>query len=148
MSRNSRNFSTSSSSSSGIRIDASSSTSSWTKIGTDMRTASAIASARAAAEALPGDSWLQRLHDGAPAGAIEELLSAVRALVHRIEFERPQSRLGGRRERTGLEPLVEQRRELLAPHGFQAVSPGARPVCVAVLGERFAGPQALGRLER
>ena len=44
VSRNSRNFSTSSSSSSGIRIEASSRTSSCTKIGTDMRTASASAS--------------------------------------------------------------------------------------------------------
>ena len=42
----------------------------------------AIAAARAAAEALPADGWLQRLHDGAPSGPLEDLLSAVRALVH------------------------------------------------------------------
>ncbi|HEX4848266.1 MAG TPA: ATP-dependent DNA helicase [Novosphingobium sp.] len=42
----------------------------------------AIAAARHAAEALPGDGWLQRLNEGCPSGPIEELLAAVRATVH------------------------------------------------------------------
>ncbi|MEO6151934.1 MAG: ATP-dependent DNA helicase [Croceibacterium sp.] len=42
----------------------------------------AIAQAREAAEALPGEGWLQRLADGTSFGPIEALLSAVRALVY------------------------------------------------------------------
>ncbi len=42
----------------------------------------AVAAAREAAEALPADGWLQRLHEGAPSGPLEDLLGAVRALVH------------------------------------------------------------------
>ncbi len=39
----------------------------------------AIAAACEAAEALPGDGWLQRLAEGVPSGPIETLLAAVRA---------------------------------------------------------------------
>jgi len=42
----------------------------------------AITAARHAAEALPGDGWLQRLHDHAPSGPLEELLGAVRAMAY------------------------------------------------------------------
>ncbi|WP_240530051.1 ATP-dependent DNA helicase [Novosphingobium sp. PC22D] len=42
----------------------------------------AISAAREAAEALPGDGWLQRLVENTPSGPIEELLAAVRALVY------------------------------------------------------------------
>ena len=42
----------------------------------------AIAAARQAAEALPGDGWLQRLHDNTPSGPLEELFAAVRALTY------------------------------------------------------------------
>lgn len=42
----------------------------------------AIAAARGAAEALPGDGWLQRLQDGAPHGPVETLLGAVRAVTY------------------------------------------------------------------
>ncbi len=42
----------------------------------------AIAAARHAAEALPGDGWLQRLNEGTPSGPLEELLAAVRGTVH------------------------------------------------------------------
>ncbi len=41
----------------------------------------AIAAAVIAAQALPGDGWLQRLAEGQPFGAIERLLAAVRGLV-------------------------------------------------------------------
>ena len=41
----------------------------------------AIESARHAAEALPGDGWLQRLSEGEPFGPIEALLHEVRAMV-------------------------------------------------------------------
>jgi ATP-dependent DNA helicase DinG len=42
----------------------------------------AIASAREAAEALPGDGWLQRLAEGNPFGPIEALLAAVRGVTY------------------------------------------------------------------
>src|SRR5690606_32414167 len=42
----------------------------------------ALAAAVAAAGALPGDGWLQRLAEGAPFGPIEALLAAVRAAVY------------------------------------------------------------------
>ena len=41
----------------------------------------AIEMARIAAEALPGDGWLQRLAEGVPSGPIERLLSAIRVMV-------------------------------------------------------------------
>lgn len=44
--------------------------------------AEAIEAARMAALALPADGWLGRLDEGLPDGAIEHLLSAVRALVY------------------------------------------------------------------
>src|SRR5690606_5039524 len=44
--------------------------------------ARAIAAARQAAEALPGDGWVQRINENAPSGPIEELLAAVRATVY------------------------------------------------------------------
>lgn len=44
--------------------------------------AKAIAAAREAAEVLPGDGWLQRINDGTPSGPLEELFTAVRALVY------------------------------------------------------------------
>lgn len=44
--------------------------------------AKAIAAAARAAEALPGDGWLQRLGEQSPSGPLEELLAAVRRLVH------------------------------------------------------------------
>ena len=42
----------------------------------------AIYAARHAAEALPGDGWLQRLNENIPSGPLEELLAAVRALTY------------------------------------------------------------------
>ncbi|MDL2352176.1 MAG: ATP-dependent DNA helicase [Pseudomonadota bacterium] len=42
----------------------------------------AISAARHAAEALPGDGWLQRLHDNASSGPLEELFAAVRATTY------------------------------------------------------------------
>ena len=44
--------------------------------------AAAIADATAAAEALPGEGWLQRLTEAEPIGPVEALLSAVRAMVY------------------------------------------------------------------
>ena len=57
----------------------------------------AITAARAAAEALPGDSWMQRIVEGAPWGPLEELLAAVRATV----YARDES--GGQEAGYGLE---------------------------------------------
>jgi ATP-dependent DNA helicase DinG len=48
----------------------------------DEQGARAIAAARHAAEALPGDGWLQRLIEGVPWGPLEELFAAVRAVVY------------------------------------------------------------------
>lgn len=44
--------------------------------------AKAIAAARTAAEALPGDGWMQRINEGAPSGPLEDLLASVRATVY------------------------------------------------------------------
>ncbi len=62
----------------------------------------AIAAARYAAEALPGDGWLQRLQDGTPSGPLEELLGAVRALT----YARDES--GGQEAGYGLETEAAQ----------------------------------------
>ncbi|MBV1918735.1 MAG: ATP-dependent DNA helicase [Sphingomonadaceae bacterium] len=44
--------------------------------------AKAIAAAIEAAEALPGEGWLQRLGENAPSGPIEDMLAAVRGAVY------------------------------------------------------------------
>ncbi|WP_374531267.1 ATP-dependent DNA helicase [Novosphingobium sp.] len=62
----------------------------------------AIAAARHAAEALPGDGWLQRLVENAPSGPLEELLAAVRATV----YARDES--GGQEAGYGLETEAAQ----------------------------------------
>jgi ATP-dependent DNA helicase DinG len=64
--------------------------------------AKAIAAARYAAEALPGDGWLQRLGENAPSGPLEELFAAVRALV----YARDES--GGQEAGYGLETEAAQ----------------------------------------
>jgi ATP-dependent DNA helicase DinG len=64
--------------------------------------ARAIAAARDAAEALPGDGWIQRINENAPSGAIEELLAAVRATV----YARDES--GGQEAGYGLETEAAQ----------------------------------------
>jgi ATP-dependent DNA helicase DinG len=50
--------------------------------GYDEEGAQAIAAATTAAQALPSDSWLGRLAEGAPFGPIEHLLAAVRGTVY------------------------------------------------------------------
>ncbi len=62
----------------------------------------AIAAARHAAEALPGDGWLQRLNENAASGPLEELLAAVRACV----YARDES--GGQEAGYGLETEAAQ----------------------------------------
>ncbi len=62
----------------------------------------AIAAARHAAEALPGDGWLQRIGENAPSGPLEELLAAVRATV----YARDES--GGQEAGYGLETEAAQ----------------------------------------
>jgi len=64
--------------------------------------AAAIAAAVRAAEALPGDGWLQRISEGAPFGPLEELLAAVRTLV----LARDES--GAQEASYGLETEVAQ----------------------------------------
>lgn len=62
----------------------------------------AVAAARYAAEALPGDGWLQRINEGAPSGPLEELFAAVRATV----YARDES--GGQEAGYGLETEAAQ----------------------------------------
>ncbi|MGN6358712.1 MAG: ATP-dependent DNA helicase [Novosphingobium sp.] len=62
----------------------------------------AIAAAREAAEALPGDGWLQRLVENEPSGPLEELLAGVRATV----YARDES--GGAEAGYGLETEAAQ----------------------------------------
>ncbi len=64
--------------------------------------AKAIAAAREAAAALPGDGWLPRILEGAPFGAIEELLAATRAMI----LARDES--GGQEAGYGLETEAAQ----------------------------------------
>ncbi|MGH6785643.1 MAG: ATP-dependent DNA helicase [Novosphingobium sp.] len=62
----------------------------------------AIAAAREAAEALPGDGWLQRLAENAPSAPLEALFAAVRATV----YARDES--GGQEAGYGLETEAAQ----------------------------------------
>jgi ATP-dependent DNA helicase DinG len=62
----------------------------------------AISAARAAAEALPQDGWLQRIADSMPSGPIEALLSAARA----ITYARDES--GGQEAGYGIETEAAQ----------------------------------------
>ncbi len=62
----------------------------------------AISAACQAAEALPGEGWLQRLADGTPSGRVEELLAAVRALT----YARDES--GGQEAGYGIETEAAQ----------------------------------------
>ncbi len=62
----------------------------------------AIAQAREAAEALPGDGWLQRLAEGNPFGPVEALLAAVRG----VTYARDES--GGQEAGYGIETEAAQ----------------------------------------
>ena len=64
--------------------------------------AKAIAAARHAAEALPSEGWMQRLHENQPSGPLEELLAAVRSTV----YARDES--GGQEAGYGLETEAAQ----------------------------------------
>lgn len=79
----------------------------------------AITAARAAAEALPGDSWMQRIVEGAPWGPLEELLAAVRATVYaRDESGGQEAGYGLETEAAGLDgafiEIAQAAREALA----------------------------------
>src|SRR6187402_123673 len=62
----------------------------------------AIAAAREAAEALPGDGWLQRLAEANPFGPVEALLAAVRS----VTYARDES--GGQEAGYGIETEAAQ----------------------------------------
>ncbi len=85
----------------------------------------AIAAARDAAEALPSEGWLQRLADNQPSGPIEQLLAAVRAMVHaRDESGGADAGYGLETEAAGLEgAFVEQ-----AGHAQVALAEIRRPL--------------------
>ncbi|KHK91632.1 ATP-dependent DNA helicase [Novosphingobium malaysiense] len=79
----------------------------------------AIAAARAAAEAMPGDGWMQRIVEGAPWGPLEELLAAVRATVYaRDESGGQEAGYGLETEAAGLDgafiEIAQAAREALA----------------------------------
>lgn len=66
--------------------------------------AKAITAARDAAEALPGDGWMQRIGENAASGPLEELLAAVRATVYaRDESGGQEAGYGLETEAAGLE---------------------------------------------
>jgi len=69
----------------------------------------AIESARHAAEALPGDGWLQRIGEGEPSGPIEALLHEVRAMVFaRDESQSADAGYGLETELTDVEgPMID-----------------------------------------
>lgn len=69
----------------------------------------AVETALLAAQELPSDGWLQRLHDGTPHGAIEALLGAVRAVTYaRDESGGQEAGYGIETEAAGLDgPIVE-----------------------------------------
>ncbi len=75
----------------------------------DEASGKAVAAAAYAAEALPGEGWLQRLHDGEASGPLEALLAAVRNLVHaRDESGGQEGGYGLETEAAQLDgPLVE-----------------------------------------
>ncbi|MDE2404509.1 MAG: ATP-dependent DNA helicase [Sphingomonadales bacterium] len=81
--------------------------------------AKAIAAAREAAEALPGDGWLQRVNEGAPSGPFEALFAAVRAVVYaRDESGGADAGYGLETEAAGLDgAFVEQAQAALAALG-------------------------------
>jgi ATP-dependent DNA helicase DinG len=66
----------------------------------------AIAAARNAAEALPGDGWLQRVAENNPSGPLEELFAAVRACVYARDESAKGS--GGQEAGYGLETEAAQ----------------------------------------
>ncbi|ANY21229.1 putative ATP-dependent helicase DinG [Tsuneonella dongtanensis] len=69
----------------------------------------AIEAALTAAQALPSDGWLQRLHDGTPHGPVEALLGAVRATTYaRDESGGQEAGYGIETEAAALDgPVVE-----------------------------------------
>ena len=69
----------------------------------------AIESARVAAEALPGDGWLQRIGEGEASGPIEALLQEVRAMVFaRDESQSADAGYGLETELTHIEgPMID-----------------------------------------
>ncbi|MBU6269345.1 MAG: ATP-dependent DNA helicase [Sphingomonadales bacterium] len=81
--------------------------------------AKAIAAAREAAEAFPGDGWLQRVNEGAPSGPFEELLASVRATVYaRDESGGQDAGYGLETEAANLDgPLIEHAEAALAALG-------------------------------
>jgi ATP-dependent DNA helicase DinG len=91
----------------------------------------AVSAARAAAEALPSEGWLQRLVEGAPYGPIEELLGAVRATVYaRDESGGTEAGYGLETEAAGLEgsfvELAQSARTALAELRQPLINIGTR----------------------
>ncbi|WP_347301880.1 ATP-dependent DNA helicase [Croceibacterium sp. TMG7-5b_MA50] len=66
----------------------------------------AIAGAVEAADALPADGWLQRVHEGVPLGPVEALLGAVRATTYARDESAQDAGYGLETEVAGLDGSV------------------------------------------
>ncbi len=96
----------------------------------DSEGSAAIAAASAAAQALPGDGWLARIAEGAPFGAIEALLAAVRGTAY-ARAEQEEAGYGLETEAAALDgPFVEA-----AAAAAQALDALIRPL--VALGRRL-----------
>ncbi|WP_132262981.1 ATP-dependent DNA helicase [Novosphingobium sp. PhB57] len=114
--------------------------------------AKAIEAARAAAEALPGDGWMQRLTEGEASGPIEELLAAVRATVYaRDESGGQEAGYGLETEAAGLEggfaEVTEAAREALGELRQPLVRLGLRLEALLEDGPDWLDGQGRARIE-
>ncbi|ANU08319.1 ATP-dependent DNA helicase [Paraurantiacibacter namhicola] len=86
--------------------------------GYDEEGGDAVAAAIEAAEALPGEGWMQRLIEGIPSGPIEELLGAVRSLTYARDESGQEAGYGIETEAAQLEgnfvELAQQAADALA----------------------------------
>jgi len=101
----------------------------------DAAGAEAINAATRAAQALPGEGWLQRLNEGAPFGPVEALLAAVRGLV----YARASQDQGGKDDAGyGLETeLAEPDATLIEAAGPAAAALAALHQPLVALGRRL-----------
>ncbi len=97
----------------------------------DAEGGAAIEAARRAAEALPGDGWLNRVAEAMPSGPAERLLAAVRATVYARDEGQAESGYGLETEYAGIDAaLVDASAELMG-----ALEGLARPL--TMLGQRL-----------
>jgi ATP-dependent DNA helicase DinG len=116
----------------------------------DEEGAQAINAAAGAAQALPTDGWIQRIHEGAPFGPLEALLSSVRGLVYArardaeagYGLETEAAALDGS-ILEGVEPAVQALEAILRP----LVALGRRLEAVVAEAPDWLDGQARARIE-